>query len=71
MNDDKFEQLKKDVDYAKAEGFIPNNQQFLLFRNSDEAIQAIRNNSVPGITWTKEDEEKWLKHINEESGATE
>jgi hypothetical protein len=61
MNNEKFKQLKKYINYAELEGMIPSNQQFLLFRNSDEAIQAIRNNEVPGIVWTEKDEEKWLE----------
>lgn len=71
MNNKEFEQLKKDVNYAHMEGMIPEGQQILLFKNSDEAIKAIRNNEVPGIVWTEKQEEEWLKMLQEESGATE
>jgi hypothetical protein len=71
MKDKKFEQLKKDINYAHLEGFIPEDQQFLLFRNPEEAIQAIRDNKIPGINWTSEDEDKWIQELKDESNATE
>jgi glutaredoxin-related protein len=67
MNDDKFEQLKKDLNYAKMEGMLPNTKEFVVFRNSDEAIEAIRRNEVSGITWTEEDEQKYIDLLNKET----
>jgi hypothetical protein len=71
MNNDKFEQLKKDLNYAKMEGMLPDNKQFILFKNSDEAIEAIRNNAVPGITWAEEDEQKYIDLLNKEARGTD
>lgn len=69
--DNKWEQLQKDVNYFNEEGFLLDDKKFMVFENSDKAIEAIRNNQIPGIKWTAECESKWLKILNEESNATE
>lgn len=67
MNNERFEQLKKDLAYAKMEEIIPSNKDYKLFRNSEEAIQAIRNNQIPGINWTEEHEQKYIDQLNKEA----
>jgi len=59
MEDKRFEKLEKDVNYLNEEGFAGEEQQFILFRNADEAIEAIRKNQVPGISWNEDDEARW------------
>lgn len=59
MENNKYEQLQKDVNRLNQEGFVPEGQQLRVFRNADELIEAIRRNEVSGITWTEEDEAKW------------
>lgn len=71
MNEEKFEQLKKDVAYANMEGLVEEGKQLLLFRNGEEAIQALRNNQIPNIIWDEECEKRYLEMLNKESGATE
>lgn len=71
MNEEKFEQLKKDVNYANSEGLVQEGKQLLLFKNSEEAIEALRNNAIPGIKWTEDDEKKYIEMLKKESGATE
>ena len=58
MEEEKFDRLKKEVVYINEE-FLTGNQEARLYRNADELINAIRNNEVPGIPWTEEDERKW------------
>ena len=58
MNDERYEQLQKAVDYLQEEGFA-GDKHLTLFRNADEAIAAIRANKVPGVQWTEECEQKW------------
>lgn len=59
MEEDKYEQLKKDVTRLNEEGFVPEGKHLHVYKNADELIEAIRNNQVPGIKWTEEDEAKW------------
>jgi SpoU rRNA methylase family enzyme len=71
MNDKEYEQLKKDVNYANMEGLIPEGKELLVFRNTEEAIQALRDNKIPNIIWDEECEKRYLDMLNKESGATE
>lgn len=59
MNEERFEELKKSVNYLNEEGFVPKDRKLIVFRNSKEAIAAIRNNEVEGIVWDDECERKW------------
>jgi len=59
MDQERFENLEKKVDYLNAEGFAGEGKQFMLFSGADAAIEAIRNNQVPGIIWDEESERKW------------
>jgi hypothetical protein len=59
MNEERFEELQKKVNYLNDEGFAGEGKKFILFRNGNEAIEAIRSNKVPGITWDAEQEAKW------------
>ena len=60
MEKKKYEQLQKDVTRLNEEHLI-GNQSIKLFANAEEAIQAIRNNEIPGITWGPEEEEKYQR----------
>lgn len=59
MKEERYEDLKKKVQYLNDEGFAGEGKQFILFENADAAIDAIRQNQIPGITWTDQDEAKW------------
>jgi len=59
MKEVRFEELKKSVNYLNEEGFAGENKQFIVFRNAEEAIKALRNNEIPNVPWTEEDEQKW------------
>lgn len=59
MNEKRYNDLEKQVQYLNDEGFAGEGKQFMLFENADAAIDAIRQNQIPGITWTDEDEAKW------------
>jgi len=61
MSDELFKQAQKIVQAIKAIESLDKNSNidFKLFRNSDEAINAIRNNEVPGIYWSAKDEKRW------------
>jgi len=67
MNKEKYEQLKKDINYLTAEGFVPPNKKLTLFENGEEAMLAIRNNQVPGIVWTTQDELQYQKYLKLQS----
>ena len=56
--DEQFEQLSKDVEHINEE-FLIGDQQAILFRSVEDAIRAVQNNEIPGITWTEEDQAKW------------
>lgn len=77
MEDNKYEQLKKDVNYMNEEQLVPEGAQLRVYRNADELIQAIRNNEIPNIPWTEEDEVRYqleltLEHkLEETSGSIE
>lgn len=70
MNQEQFDQLEKDVNYANLEGLAPEGKQYMLFRNSDEAIKALRNNEIPGVKWDEECERKYLEMLSN-NNATE
>ena len=58
--DEKFEKIQQQVDYLEDEGFAEEaGVRLTLFRNAKEAMQAIRNNEVEGVTWTDECEAKF------------
>lgn len=59
MDEERFNELEKKVNYFNEEGFVGGNRQLMLFKNSNAFIEAIRSNKVPGIKWTEEDEKKW------------
>lgn len=59
MNEERYNDLDKKVQYLNDEGFAGEGKQFMLFENSDAAIEAIRQNKVSGITWTQDCEKKW------------
>lgn len=59
MDNERFEQLGKDITRLNEEGFVPEGKELRLFRTADDLIEAIRNNEIPGIPWTEEDEAKW------------
>lgn len=61
MEENRYKDLKKKVDYLNLEGFAGEDNQFLVFRNPQELIEAIRNNKVPNIQWTEENENRWQK----------
>lgn len=71
MNEEQFNQLQKDVDYANLEGLVPEGKQYTLFRNSEEAIEALRNNKIPGVMWDEECERKYLDMLLNNDNATE
>ena len=54
--------LEQLVSYLNME-FTPDDQQIMLFMNPSEAIDAIRRNEIPGITWTEEDEIKYQRDL--------
>lgn len=61
MDDTRYEQLKNTINYMNEEGFVPEGKQLMVFRNTDELIGAIRQNLIPDIMWTKDDEKKWVE----------
>lgn len=64
MEDERYQDLEKSVNYLNDEGFAGEGKQFMLFRSADEAIEALRNNQIPGVNWTPEDERKWQEQIH-------
>ena len=61
MNNERYEQLENTINYMNEEGFVPEGKQLMVFRNTDELIEAIRQNHIPNIVWTKDDEKKWVE----------
>lgn len=61
MNDAEYEKLKKDINYMNEEGMVPEGKQLLVFRDPEDAINAMRRNEIPGMIWTEENEIKFQK----------
>ena len=62
MSPEEQKKLEQTVNYINLE-HMPNDRQAMLFMNPQDAIDAIRRNEIPGITWSEEDEIKYQRDL--------
>ena len=65
MEEAEFEKLEQIVQYINEEHMI-GNQEFLLFRDAQHFIDAVRQNKISEIPWTEQMEIDYQKEKLEE-----